>query len=126
MSPPWYSAYANANAATLLSVLYHLTKDERYKRLAQEAAAYLSLPLDAGGSEYDISGFKYPAEYVYPSPSLPNIRVLDRELISVLALYNAARFLGDGEMLRIAYQQMASLAMALEYYRQRNGNLYFA
>jgi len=126
LSPPWYSAYANANAAAFLAVLYHLTEDERYKRLAREAAAYLSLPIDAGGSEYDISGFKYPAEYVYLSPPLPNIRVLDGELISVLAFYNAARLLGDGAMLRIAYRQMASLAMALEYYRQSNGNLYFA
>lgn len=126
LSPPWYSAYANSNAAALCSVLYHLTKDERYRSLAQQAAAYLSRPLGAGGSEYDISGFKYPAEYVYPSPPLPNIRVLDGEVISVLALYNAARFLGDSEMLRIAYRQMASLAMAMEYYRQKSGNLYFS
>ncbi|HNI68400.1 MAG TPA: D-glucuronyl C5-epimerase family protein [Nitrospira sp.] len=125
LSPPWYSAYANANAAALCAILYHVTKDGRYKRLAREAAAYLSLPLGAGGSEYDISGFKYPAEYVYSS-LLPNVRVLDGEVISVLALYNAARFLGDSEMLRIAYRQMASLAMAMEYYREKNGNLYFA
>lgn len=126
LSPPWYSAYANSNAAALCAVLYRLTKNDRYKKLANEAAAYLSRPLDTGGSEYEISGFKYPAEYVYPSPPLPNIRVLDGELISVLALYNAARFLGDSEMLRVAFRQMASLAMALEYYRQKDGNLYFA
>ena len=47
---------------------------ERYKQLAHEATQFVVTPISKGGSEYDIQGFRLPAEYVYATPPLPNVR----------------------------------------------------
>ena len=126
LSPPWYSPYVNAQAISMLSLLYRLTGKERYKALAHEAMPFIVTPITKGGSEYDIQGFRLPAEYVYATPPLPNVRVLDGELGVAIGLYNSARLLGDSEMLRQSTAYFASIAMNMESYLKEDGGLWFS
>lgn len=126
LEPPWYSAYANARMAMNAAVLYRLTDQQSYLELARKSAKYLSVSIDKGGAQYDILGFKLPAEYVYPSPPMPNVRVLDGELIVVASLFNVARLTGDSDLLRIFMTQAGSLAMQLESYQRPDGDLEFS
>ena len=126
LDPPWYSAYANARMALNAALLYRLTEHESYRRLARRAAGFVALPIEEGGAQYEVLGFKLPAEYVYPSPPIPNVRVLDGELIVIAALFNGARLLGDSDLLRLFMTQVGSLAMQMESYRRPNGDLEFA
>lgn len=126
LKPPWFSAYANAAFSSAAAGMYRLTGEEHYRELAQKAARYIGLPVEQGGSEYDVSGFKLPAEYVYSFKDTPNIRVIDGELITTVLLYNAARLLGDWEMLWIAARHAMSIAMQLEFFKNADGSLMFA
>jgi D-glucuronyl C5-epimerase C-terminus len=126
LKPPWFSAYANAAFSSAAAAMNRLTGEERYRALAEKAARYIGLPVERGGAEYDVSGFKLPAEYVYSFRETPNIRVLDGELITTVLLYNAARLLGDWDMLWVAARHAMSLAMQLEYFRNADGSLMFA
>jgi hypothetical protein len=126
LKPPWFSAYANAAFSSAAAAMHRLTGEERYRRLAEKAARYIGLPIERGGAEYDVSGFKLPAEYVYSFRDTPNIRVLDGELITTVLLYNAARLLGDWDMLWVAARHAMSLAIQLEYFRNEDGSLMFA
>jgi hypothetical protein len=126
ISPPWYSAYANGTFANAAALLYRLTKNESYKTLAIQSADFLGYPITKGGAEFDVSGFKLPAEYVYNTPPLPNIDIIDGEFIALTTLYNTARLLGDSHLLNLFMKQAASLSMQLSYFEQPNGNLYFS
>ena len=126
LEPPWYSAYANARMGLNGALLFRLTGDDRYATLARNAVAFIGLPVKHGGAQYDILGFKLPAEYVYPSPPIPNVRVLDGELIVAAALFDIARLLGDSELLRLFMTQVGSLAMQIESYLRPDGSLEFS
>lgn len=126
LSPPWYSPFANSQVVVVSAIMYKLTGLDKYKKIAYEAALFITTPISEGGSEYKIDGFRLPAEYVYPTPPLPNVRVLDGELGVAISLYNAARILGDSNMLSDATAYFASIAMNLEGYITEDGDLSFA
>lgn len=79
-----------------------------------------------GGAEYRDRGFRFPAEYIYGTPPLPNVRVLDGELLVVNFLFNSARLVGDSETLQIAIRHGVSLNQAMDYYENEDGTLMFA
>lgn len=126
LEPPWYSAYANARIAEGNAVLYALTGKDIYADWARKASKLLLNPISKGGSLYEVSGFRLPAEYIYDVQSVPNVRVLDGELIAVTSLCNTARLLQDSGLLRECFAQGAGLAMQLEWYRKPDGSLLFA
>jgi hypothetical protein len=126
LTPPWYSPYVNSQVVSLAALLYRLTGKEEYRTLALAAARYVVTPISKGGAQYSIDGFRFPAEYVYPTPPIPNIRVIDGEFGSAIALYNGARLLGDSELLRQSSAYFASLGMALEGYLKQDGTLWFS
>ncbi|KCB47964.1 D-glucuronyl C5-epimerase family protein [Bordetella hinzii] len=126
LSPPWYSAYANAVMAAAASILFKETGEEKYRQLALASLRYLDLPVQDGGAKYTVSGFQLPAEYVYPSPPIPNVRVLDGELIAAVATYNAARLLGNSWALALFQRQAYSLAMQMDFYTRKDGRMLFA
>ncbi|KAA5926346.1 hypothetical protein F1536_12395 [Achromobacter xylosoxidans] len=126
LSPPWYSAYANAVMSAAASILFKETGEEKYRQLALASLRYLDLPIQDGGARYSVSGYQLPAEYVYPSPPIPNVRVLDGELIAAVATYNAARMLGDSWALTLFQRQAYSLSMQLDFYTRKDGRMLFA
>ncbi|MCP4559928.1 MAG: hypothetical protein GY837_05320 [Bosea sp.] len=126
LTPPWYSPYANSQVVELSALMFKLTGEDKYRAMAQAATRFITTPMSKGGAEYTIDGFRLPAEYVYAAPPMPNVRVLDGELGVAIALYNAARLLGDSEMLRQSTAYFAGLAMNLEGYLKEDGGLWFA
>lgn len=126
LTPPWYSPFANSQVVEVSALMYKITGEEKYSAMARAATRFITTPINKGGAEYAIDGFRLPAEYVYPTPPMPNVRVLDGELGVAIALYNAAIMLGDSEMLRQSTAYFASLAMNLEGYLKEDGGLWFA
>lgn len=126
LSPPWYSPFANSQVVETSALMYKITGEEKYRVMARAATRFITTPMKNGGAEYMVDGFRLPAEYVYPTPPMPNVRVLDGELGVATALYNAAQLLGDSEMLRQSMAYFGSLAMNLEGYLKEDGGLWFA
>ena len=126
LSPPWYSPFANSQIVIISALMYKATGDLNYRKMAHDASIFISKSISDGGSEYNIDGFRFPAEYVYPTPPLPNVRVLDGELGVAISLYNAARIIGDSKMLSDSIAYFASIAMNLEGYLKEDGDLSFA
>lgn len=126
LNPPWYSPYCNSQIVETGALLFRLTGKPEYATIAREAMAFITTPIDKGGAEYDIGGFRLPAEYVYATPPLPNIRVLDGEFAVATAIYNGARLLGDSGMLQTSLKYFASLAMQMEAYTSSDGDLQFS
>ena len=106
--------------------MYRLTNDVRYKDLALKAGRFVGIPIEQGGAEYQVSGFRLPAEYVYDVRRSPNIRVLDGEILTLIGLYNAARLLSSWELYEIFVRQAFSIAMQLDFYTNDDGSLIFA
>lgn len=126
LSPPWYSPFANSQVVETSALMHKITGEEGYRLMARAAARFISTPMRNGGAEYMVDGFRLPAEYVYPTPPMPNVRVLDGELGVAIALYNAAQLMGDSEMLRQSTAYFGGLAMNLEGYLKEDGGLWFA
>jgi hypothetical protein len=126
LKAPWYSAYASSVTAGAASIMFGITKEERFRDLALQAARFVGSSNSIGGAEYNLSGFRLPAEYVYNFTTTPNIRVLDGEIITAIALYNTAILLNSQEVYEIFVRQAFSLAMALEYFQKADGSLVFA
>jgi hypothetical protein len=99
LAAPWYSGYANAAIAGAAACALALTGKPRYRELVRDAVAFLRRPMAEGGALYRSDGYPYIAEYCYPSPPIPNDRVLDGELCSIVYLYNAALILADSGLL---------------------------
>ncbi|MCG2643574.1 MULTISPECIES: D-glucuronyl C5-epimerase family protein [Bradyrhizobium] len=126
LSPPWYSAFANSQVLSVCALLYRLTGKDKYKALAEDAFKFIRTPIAQGGAEYEVAGLRLPAEYVYPTPPIPNVRVFDGELDTAIAIFDAARLLGNSDMLRISARYFASLSMQLDLYTAPDGDLRFS
>jgi hypothetical protein len=95
------------------AMMHQFTGEARYRELAESAYKFLTLPMAEGGAHYTVDGFPFLAEYAYTSPPLPNLRVLDGELIACVCLLNTATLLGDSEMLAEAAGVSAGLSATL-------------
>ena len=116
LASPWYSGYANSAMVGACACAWRLTGKTLYRDAAQRGAAFLRRPLFEGGAFYVSDGFKYIAEYCYPAPPIPNYRVLDGELCSLIFLYNAALMLADSELLAFALELAPGLARELDLF----------
>jgi hypothetical protein len=125
LDPPWYSGYANAAMAGAAACALALTGDKIFASVVREATAFLELPMAEGGAGYVVNGFPFIAEYVYPSPPIPNYRVLDGELGTAVFLYNAAVLTGDSALLDLVVRIGAGLPAALKLLRRPDGLPYF-
>lgn len=118
---PWYSGYANAAMVGAAACAWRLTENAVYKDIATRGLDFLRLPMNAGGALYESDGFRFVAEYCYASPPIPNYRVLDGELCSVIFLYNAALLLGDARTLDFVLELGPGLANVLDMFCARDG-----
>ncbi|MCO5092074.1 D-glucuronyl C5-epimerase family protein [Bosea sp. (in: a-proteobacteria)] len=109
LKAPWYSGYANSVMALNAAAMFKLTGEERYRDLARDAVKWLLTPTSQGGALYISQNREFIAEYAY-APGVPNVRVFDGEMKSILSLYNVAVILEDGALLRRSYELSENFA----------------
>jgi hypothetical protein len=123
LAPPWYSGYGNAVMALSAAILYQDTGKEAYRDLALKAVRFLQTPTRDGGALYYVGHFPHLAEYVYPSPPLPNVRVLDGEMIAVICVHDIAVLLRDSALLNLSMRLVASLSTDLDGATTHDGKI---
>jgi hypothetical protein len=91
LEPPWLSAMAQGQGASLLARLYVETGDERLAEAAQRALAPFRIPSGAGGVRAELDGRPFPEEY----PTSPPSFVLNGAIFALWGLHDVAVALGD-------------------------------
>ncbi len=82
LSPPWLSAMAQGEAASLFTRLAAETGDDRYAEAGVLALEPLRVPVESGGVLGDLDGMPFPEEY----PTAPQSHVLNG---AIFALWGA-------------------------------------
>lgn len=122
---PWHSGYANAAMTSAAACAYALTGTSLYHDIVIRGTGFLQRPMAQGGALYTCDGYVYLAEYVYRSPPIPNYRVLDGELCSLLYVATAAQLTGSSELMAFAIRLGAGLAVSLDMYCAPDGKPIF-
>jgi heparosan-N-sulfate-glucuronate 5-epimerase len=91
LRPPWLSAMAQGEAASLLVRIFNETGDERYAEAARRALLPLSVDAVAGGVRAMLDGLSVPEEY----PTQPPSFVLHGAIFALWGLYDVGAALDD-------------------------------
>src|SRR5439155_4618703 len=91
LRPPWVSAMAQGEGASLLVRLFSETGDERFAEAARRALQPMAVPVADGGVRATLDGGWLPEEYPTTPPSL----VLNGGIFALWASYDVAAGLGD-------------------------------
>jgi heparosan-N-sulfate-glucuronate 5-epimerase len=106
LDPPWLSAMAQGEAASLLVRAHAATGDDRFAEGAQRALRPLSVPSAEGGVRARLGSGFFPEEY----PTDPPSHVLNGGIFALWGYYDVAIALGDEEARREFEQAMDTLA----------------
>ena len=93
LKPPWVSAMAQGEGASLLVRLHAETGDARYADAARRALRPMRLPSTEGGASAQLDGRQLPEEYPTDPPSF----VLNGAIFALWGLRDVAVGLGDAE-----------------------------
>jgi len=91
LKPPWLSAMAQGQGASLLVRLYLETGDKRFAEAGLRALVPLTIESSRGGVAAQLDGRTFPEEY----PTSPPSFVLNGGIFALWGLYDAAIGLGD-------------------------------
>lgn len=80
--PPWISAMAQGEGASVLIRLHAITGDERYREAAIKAMLPMDVPTSSGGARAQLGGGYFPEEY----PTEPGSYVLNGALFALWGL----------------------------------------
>jgi heparosan-N-sulfate-glucuronate 5-epimerase len=105
IDPPWLSAIAQGEAASLFVRLHLQTGNERFAQAARRALAPMSVPVAEGGVLAEIEGAPFVEEYPTTPPSL----VLNGAIFALWGFRDVGVGLGDGD----ALERFESLTSAL-------------
>jgi heparosan-N-sulfate-glucuronate 5-epimerase len=100
LRPPWISAMAQGEAASLLVRIYNETGDERYARAARRALLPLGVDSVAGGVRASLGGRSFPEEY----PTQPPSFVLNGAIFALWGVRDVAMALDDAPA-RTAFEE---------------------
>jgi hypothetical protein len=100
LSPPWLSAMAQGEGASLLVRLYAATGDERFADAALRALGPLAKPVDKGGVLASLDGGPWYEEY----PTTPASYVLNGGIFALWGLRDVGLRLSD-EFARRAFEE---------------------
>lgn len=91
LRPPWISAMAQGEAASLLVRIFHETGDERYAETAVRALLPLSVDSVDGGVRATLDGLPFPEEY----PTQPPSFVLNGAIFTLWGAHDVGVALGE-------------------------------
>lgn len=95
IEPPWLSALAQGEGASLLVRLHLETGEERFAEAARGALAPLAVPVAEGGVLAELGGAPFLEEY----PTSPPSHVLNGAIFALWGYRDVGVGLGDGEAL---------------------------
>jgi len=112
IDPPWSSAIAQGEAASLLVRLHLETGEERFADAATRALRPMLTPVEAGGALADVNDLPFFEEYPTRPPSL----VLNGAIFALWGFHDVAEGLGDSETLAWYESGIQGLSSVLERY----------
>jgi hypothetical protein len=112
LRPPWVSAMAQGESASLLVRIYHETSEERFAEAALKAIGPLSRAPRAGGAMAQLEGGIFLEEYPTDPPSC----VLNGGMFAIWGCFDVARALGDSNAQRLLDESVETLAAIIDRY----------
>jgi heparosan-N-sulfate-glucuronate 5-epimerase len=110
LDPPWLSAMAQGEGASLLLRLHRETGEERLAEAALRALRPYEVPSSEGGVQALLDGRPFPEEYPTDPPSF----VLNGGIFALWGLYDAGLALGDAEAERGFRDGIDTLAASID------------
>lgn len=107
--PPWLSAMAQGEGASLLVRLYHETGDERLAEAARRALRAFEVPTAEGGVRADLGGGPFPEE----TPTQPPSFILNGAMFALWGCYDVGVGLEDVHALELFRSGVATLVANL-------------
>jgi heparosan-N-sulfate-glucuronate 5-epimerase len=108
--PPWPSAMAQGQAASLLVRLYREVGDEALAEAAASALRPLEVPVAEGGVRAELDGGAFFEEY----PTRPSSYVLNGGIFALWGCHDVAMALGDDAATRLWREGMDALAARID------------
>lgn len=112
LDPPWVSAMAQGEIASLLTRMYLESGEERYGDAAQRTLRSLLLPSAEGGSLAEVDGHPVLEEYPTATPSA----VLNGWIFAIWGTYDLAHGLGNAEAEKLFEATLDGLAALIDRY----------
>jgi heparosan-N-sulfate-glucuronate 5-epimerase len=112
LDPPWVSAMAQGEIASLLTRIHLETGEDRYAEAALRATKTLWLPSTEGGTQAEVDGHQVLEEYPTAIPSA----VLNGWIFAIWGLYDVAVGLRDVEARELFESTTDSLAALIDRY----------
>jgi hypothetical protein len=109
LKPPWLSAMAQGEGASLLVRLHAETGEDRWAEAARRALRPFDVPTSEGGVRAELGGRPFPEEY----PTTPPSFVLNGGIFALWGLCDVGLGLGDADALRAFEEGVDTLAMNL-------------
>jgi heparosan-N-sulfate-glucuronate 5-epimerase len=110
LGPPWVSAMAQGEGASLLVRMHAETREDRYGEAARRALRPMSVPSAEGGASAVLDGRALPEEYPTDPPSF----VLNGAIFALWGLRDVAVGLADDETGRAFEAGVDALAASIE------------
>jgi hypothetical protein len=110
LRPPWLSAMAQGEAASVLVRLHRETGDDAFAEAALQALRPMAVPSDAGGVLARLDGGPFLEEY----PTSPPSNVLNGAFFAVWGCYDVWKGLGDAEAGQLFEDTLGTLAGNIE------------
>jgi heparosan-N-sulfate-glucuronate 5-epimerase len=112
LRPPWVSAMAQGEAASLLVRIYHETSEERFAEAAVRAMRPLGLTPPDGGAMARLDQGIFLEEYPTDPPSC----VLNGGMFAIWGCFDVARALDDPTAKRLFDESVETLTVVLDRY----------
>jgi heparosan-N-sulfate-glucuronate 5-epimerase len=112
LNPPWVSAMAQGEIASLLTRIHLETGEERYAEAALRAVKTLRLPVSEGGTLAEVDGHPVLEEYPTARPSA----VLNGAIFAMWGLYDVGTGLDDAAATEFFEATTTGLAALIDLY----------
>jgi heparosan-N-sulfate-glucuronate 5-epimerase len=112
LRPPWVSAMAQGEGASLLVRVHRETGEDRYAEAARSALGPMRVPSADGGASAELDGRWLPEEYPTDPPSF----VLNGAVFALWGLRDVAVGLGDGDAAREFEAGVDTLAASIQHW----------
>ena len=112
LSPPWLSAMAQGEGASLLTRLHRESGDEQYADAARRALAPMGRASADGGVAAKLAGGFFPEEYPTTTPSC----VLNGGIFALWGCYDVGVGLGEARALKLFEEGAATLGASIHRY----------